>query len=212
MGKGGEGGVSRKTGGSGAAHEARNCPTSLGFRAEGEGGGGRGEVVARGKSEAMYWRGKGERCGRVNRTRARERKGGDREGREDSLCLGPVDPEVVLHHVGQKVVGVGKLSEHGFALRRGFHLQTGRQGQAQPGKDRHSQAMLSINYSTHRTAHDLPIYRRFFCRSSASYVTCSFEVLCRSCTLRIQPRKYVLDGAHYTAPTRQHELDHTGIP
>ena len=27
--------------------------------------------------------------------------------------------------------------------------------------------------------------------------------------LQIQPRKHVLDGAEYTGPTRQHELDHT---
>ena len=27
--------------------------------------------------------------------------------------------------------------------------------------------------------------------------------------VQIQPRKYVLDDADHTAPTRQHELDHT---
>ena len=27
--------------------------------------------------------------------------------------------------------------------------------------------------------------------------------------VQIQPRKHVLDHAHYTALTRQHELDHT---
>ena len=29
------------------------------------------------------------------------------------------------------------------------------------------------------------------------------------CTVQIQPRKPVLDYADYTAPTRQHELEHT---
>ena len=33
--------------------------------------------------------------------------------------------------------------------------------------------------------------------------------LCRICVVQIQPRKHVLDHAGYTAPTRQHELDHT---
>ena len=35
------------------------------------------------------------------------------------------------------------------------------------------------------------------------------ELLCRICTVQIQPRKYVLDHADYTAPTRQHERDPT---
>ena len=34
-------------------------------------------------------------------------------------------------------------------------------------------------------------------------------MLCRSCTVQIQPRKHVLDHADYAAPTRQHEVDHT---
>ena len=29
------------------------------------------------------------------------------------------------------------------------------------------------------------------------------------CVVQIQPRKHTVDGAGYTAPTRQHELDHT---
>ena len=29
------------------------------------------------------------------------------------------------------------------------------------------------------------------------------------CVVQIQPRKHALDHAGYTAPTRQHELDHT---
>ena len=38
---------------------------------------------------------------------------------------------------------------------------------------------------------------------------CRYEMLCRICTVHIQPRKHVLDHADYTVPTRQHELDHT---
>ena len=34
-------------------------------------------------------------------------------------------------------------------------------------------------------------------------------MLWRICVVQIQPRKHVLDHADYTAPTRQHELDHT---
>ena len=34
-------------------------------------------------------------------------------------------------------------------------------------------------------------------------------MLCRICIVQIQPRKRVLDHADCTAPTRQHELDHT---
>ena len=36
-------------------------------------------------------------------------------------------------------------------------------------------------------------------------------MICRICLVPIQPRKHVLfvDHAHYTAPTRQHDLDHT---
>ena len=34
-------------------------------------------------------------------------------------------------------------------------------------------------------------------------------MLCRICIVQIQPRKYVLYHADHTAPTRQHELDHT---
>ena len=33
--------------------------------------------------------------------------------------------------------------------------------------------------------------------------------LCRICTVQIQPGKHVRDHAGYTAPNRQHELDHT---
>ena len=29
------------------------------------------------------------------------------------------------------------------------------------------------------------------------------------CVAQMQPRKHALDDADYTAPTRQHELDHT---
>ena len=34
-------------------------------------------------------------------------------------------------------------------------------------------------------------------------------MLCRICTVQIQPREHVLDDAGHTAPTRQHELEHT---
>ena len=34
-------------------------------------------------------------------------------------------------------------------------------------------------------------------------------MLCRICVVQIQPRKHVLDLAGHTAPTWQHELDHT---
>ena len=34
-------------------------------------------------------------------------------------------------------------------------------------------------------------------------------MLCKICIVKIQPRKHVLHHAGYTAPTRQHELDHT---
>ena len=34
-------------------------------------------------------------------------------------------------------------------------------------------------------------------------------MLCRICTVQIQPRKHVLDDAHSTARALQHELDHT---
>ena len=34
-------------------------------------------------------------------------------------------------------------------------------------------------------------------------------MLRRIYTVQIQPMKHVLDHAEYTAPTRQHELDHT---
>ena len=41
-------------------------------------------------------------------------------------------------------------------------------------------------------------------------LTCLRERLCRICIVHIHPRKYVLDrAAGYTAPTQQHELDHT---
>ena len=40
-------------------------------------------------------------------------------------------------------------------------------------------------------------------------VPCRSEVLCRICIVQVQPRNPVLDGADYTAPTRQDELDHT---
>ena len=35
------------------------------------------------------------------------------------------------------------------------------------------------------------------------------DMLRRVCTVQIQPRKHLLDHAGYTAPTRQHGLDHT---
>ena len=34
-------------------------------------------------------------------------------------------------------------------------------------------------------------------------------MLCRICTVQIRPRKHLLDHAEDTAPTLQHELDHT---
>ena len=40
-------------------------------------------------------------------------------------------------------------------------------------------------------------------------LNCRYEMLCRICVVQIQPRKHALDRAGYTAPTRQHELDHT---
>ena len=40
---------------------------------------------------------------------------------------------------------------------------------------------------------------------SANMIFCTYRV----CIVHIQPRKRVLDRAHFTAPTRQHELDHT---
>ena len=40
-------------------------------------------------------------------------------------------------------------------------------------------------------------------------LTCRRDMLCRICVVQIQPRKHVPDHAGYTAPTRQHELDHT---
>ena len=42
-----------------------------------------------------------------------------------------------------------------------------------------------------------------------SILTCRYEMLCRICVVQIQPRKHALDYAGYTAPTQQHELDHT---
>ena len=36
-----------------------------------------------------------------------------------------------------------------------------------------------------------------------------YEMLYKICVVQIQPRKRVLDHAGYTAPTRQHKLDHT---
>ena len=35
-------------------------------------------------------------------------------------------------------------------------------------------------------------------------------MLCRICIVQIQHKEHVLDHAEDTAPTRQHELDHTG--
>ena len=40
-------------------------------------------------------------------------------------------------------------------------------------------------------------------------LTCRNEMLCRICVAHVPPRKHVPDHAGYTAPTRQHELDHT---
>ena len=34
-------------------------------------------------------------------------------------------------------------------------------------------------------------------------------MLCRICVVQVQPKKHVLGRAGYTAPTLQHELDHT---
>ena len=33
--------------------------------------------------------------------------------------------------------------------------------------------------------------------------------MCRICTVQVQPSQHVRDHAGYTAPTRQHQLDHT---
>ena len=47
---------------------------------------------------------------------------------------------------------------------------------------------------------------------STSFVwilSCRYEMLCRICTVHIQSRKHVIDHADCTAPTLQHELDHT---
>lgn len=41
---------------------------------------------------------------------------------QNSLCLGAVDLEVVLHHARQEVVRVGELPEHRLPLRRCLHL------------------------------------------------------------------------------------------
>ena len=43
---------------------------------------------------------------------------------------------------------------------------------------------------------------------SSEPLTRRCETLCRICAAQIQPRNHVPDHAHYTAPTRQHELDH----
>ena len=41
-------------------------------------------------------------------------------------------------------------------------------------------------------------------------LTCPYGVLRRICIVQIEPWKHVMvDDAGYTAPTRQHELDHT---
>ena len=40
-------------------------------------------------------------------------------------------------------------------------------------------------------------------------LTCRYDMLCRIYTVQIQLRKHVPDHADCTAPTRQHELDHT---
>ena len=57
------------------------------------------------------------------------------------------------------------------------------------------------NSVTRQTDHDLDIYRQI--------LTCRYEMLCGICVAQIQPRKHVLDDARHTAPTRQHEPDHT---
>ena len=44
---------------------------------------------------------------------------------------------------------------------------------------------------------------------SFSILTSRYEMLCRICTVQIQPKKHVLDHADHTAPTRKHEPHHT---
>ena len=41
---------------------------------------------------------------------------------------------------------------------------------------------------------------------------CRYGMLCRTCIVQTQPTKHVLDHVGRTAPTRQHELDHTDHP
>ena len=48
-----------------------------------------------------------------------------------------------------------------------------------------------------------------FMMSTIYFLTRRCERLCRICIVQIQPRKRILDDARYTAPTRQHELEHT---
>ena len=40
-------------------------------------------------------------------------------------------------------------------------------------------------------------------------LACRYKMLCRICKVQIPSKKHFLDVAGYTAPTRQHELDHT---
>ena len=40
-------------------------------------------------------------------------------------------------------------------------------------------------------------------------LSCLCDLLCGICIEQIRPRERVVDHAGYTAPSRQHELDHT---
>lgn len=50
-------------------------------------------------------------------------KRADNSNKKNSRCLGAVDLEVVLHHVRQEVVRVGKLPENRLTLGRRLHLK-----------------------------------------------------------------------------------------
>ena len=39
-------------------------------------------------------------------------------------------------------------------------------------------------------------------------LACRYQMLCRICIVRVQPRKHVHYHADYSAPTRYHEVDH----
>ena len=60
-----------------------------------------------------------------------------------------------------------------------------------------------------KLAHVGNIYRDLDHLQIIYILTCHCEMLCRICIVQIQPMKHVLHFAHYMAPTRQHELDHT---